>query len=91
MNIFRVISDIVQKHLCSDFPNPTGMMEKMKCEVRSIENGVRGTACRVCLSSVSSDFAVIFMHTPSFPLYGAIKWKTRSLSLKYFFRRGGDF
>ena len=37
------------------------------------------------------DLAAIFKQTPSFPLYGGMKWKTRSLSLKCFFRFGGDF
>ena len=35
--------------------------------------------------------AAIFKQTPSFPLYEGIKWKTRSLSLKCFFRFDGDF
>ena len=33
-----------------------------------------------------SDLEAIFKQTPSFPLYGGIKWKTRSLSLKCFFQ-----
>ena len=48
--------------------------------VRSTECGVRSTECGVCLKRVSLDLAVIFKQTPSFPLYGGIKWKTRSLS-----------
>ena len=40
---------------------------------------------------VSLDLEAIFKQTPSFPLYGGIKWKTRSLSLKSFFRFDGDF
>ena len=45
----------------------------------------------VCLWDVSLDLTVIFKQTPSFPLYGGIKWKTRSLSLKCFFGFDGDF
>ena len=59
-----------------------GMVEKMECGVRSAES---------VSVSVSSDLAVIFKQIPSFPLYGGIKWKTRSLSLKCFFRFDGDF
>ena len=37
------------------------------------------------------DLAVIFKQTPSFPLYGGIKWKTQSLSVKCVSGLGGDF
>ena len=60
--------------------------------VRSTEYGVQSKECVVYLSkSVSLDLAAILKQTPFFPLYGGIEWKTRSLSLKRFFRFGGDF
>ena len=71
-----------------------------ECGARSTEYGVRsadyGVRSRECAESVSVkvfllDLAAIFKQTPSFPLYGGIKWKTRSLSLKCFFRFDGDF
>ena len=49
-------------------------MEKTEYGVRSAEYGV-----------LSAEYGV-FKQTPSFPLYVGIKWKTRSLSLKCFFR-----
>ena len=67
-----------------------GMVEKTECGVRSAEYGVP-SAESVSVKVFSLDLTAIFKQTPSFPLYGGIKWKTRSLSLKCFFRSGGDF
>ena len=70
------------------------MLEKTECGVRSAEYGVRSAECGVrSLSQLKCflDLVPIFKQTPSFPLYGDIKWKTRSLSLKCFFRYDGDF
>ena len=53
-----------------------GMVEKTECGVRSLSVG---------------NFAVIFKQTPSFPLYGGMKWKTRSLSINFQTRRFGPY
>ena len=54
------------------------MVEKTECGVWSLSQ-------LKCF-----DLAAILKQTPSFPLYGGIKWKTRILSSKCFFRFGGD-
>ena len=48
--------------------------------VEKTEYGVRSAESVSVKLSVSLDLAAIFKQTPSFPLYGGIKWKTRSLS-----------